>query len=39
VVGDFGTAATIDCVNAEGVFLGGAILPGAEIAPSLMRAV
>jgi type III pantothenate kinase len=28
VVGDFGTAVTIDCVSAEGVFLGGAILPG-----------
>ena len=28
VVADFGTAITIDCVNAEGVFLGGAILPG-----------
>jgi type III pantothenate kinase len=28
VIGDFGTAITIDCVNGEGVFLGGAILPG-----------
>ena len=28
VVADFGTAVTIDCVSAEGVFLGGAILPG-----------
>lgn len=28
VVADFGTAITIDCVNDEGVFLGGAILPG-----------
>jgi type III pantothenate kinase len=28
VVADFGTAITIDCVNHEGVFLGGAILPG-----------
>ncbi len=28
VVADFGTAVTIDCVNDEGVFLGGAILPG-----------
>lgn len=28
VIADFGTAVTIDCVNAEGVFLGGAILPG-----------
>jgi type III pantothenate kinase len=28
VVADFGTAITIDAVNDEGVFLGGAILPG-----------
>jgi type III pantothenate kinase len=28
VVADFGTAVTIDCVSPEGVFLGGAILPG-----------
>jgi type III pantothenate kinase len=28
VVADYGTAVTIDCVSAEGVFLGGAILPG-----------
>jgi len=31
VVADFGTAVTIDCVNDEGVFLGGAILPGLEM--------
>lgn len=28
VVASFGTAVTIDCVNDEGVFMGGAILPG-----------
>ena len=28
VVADFGTAITIDCVSPEGVFLGGAVLPG-----------
>ncbi len=28
VVADFGTAVTIDCVNDEGIFMGGAILPG-----------
>lgn len=28
VVADYGTAITIDCVNQEGVFLGGAIMPG-----------
>ena len=32
VVADFGSAATIDCVNDEGVFMGGAILPGLAIA-------
>jgi type III pantothenate kinase len=31
VVGDFGTAITIDCVNDEGVFLGGSILPGLRM--------
>jgi type III pantothenate kinase len=31
VVADFGTAATVDCVNADGVFLGGAILPGLQM--------
>ena len=28
VVADLGTAITVDCVSQEGVFLGGAILPG-----------
>lgn len=28
VIASFGTAVTIDCVNDEGVFMGGAILPG-----------
>jgi len=31
VVADFGTAITIDCVNDQGVFLGGAILPGLSM--------
>jgi len=31
VVASFGTAITIDCVNDEGVFLGGAILPGLAL--------
>lgn len=30
-VASFGTAITIDCVNAEGEFLGGTILPGLEM--------
>ena len=31
VVVDFGTAITVNAVTAEGVFLGGAILPGPEL--------
>ncbi len=31
VVADFGTAITVDCVNAEGMFLGGAIMPGLNM--------
>ena len=30
-IASFGTATTIDCVSAEGTFLGGAILPGVEM--------
>jgi len=38
VVADFGTAITIDCVNSDGIFLGGAIMPGLRIgADSLAR--
>lgn len=36
VVADFGSAATIDCVNAEGVFMGGAILPGMGISAEVL---
>ncbi|MFA6134325.1 MAG: type III pantothenate kinase [Phycisphaerae bacterium] len=32
VVADYGTAITLDCVNANGVFQGGAILPGLAMA-------
>lgn len=31
VVASFGTAITIDCVNDEGAFMGGAILPGLDM--------
>ncbi|HEX2755688.1 MAG TPA: type III pantothenate kinase, partial [Candidatus Limnocylindrales bacterium] len=31
VVADFGTATTIDCVAADGAFVGGAIAPGLEL--------
>jgi len=37
VVADFGTAITIDCVSAEGVFLGGAILPGLRMAAAALH--
>ena len=32
VIADFGTATTIDCVDHYGIFLGGAILPGLDLA-------
>lgn len=31
VIASFGTAITIDCVNDEGAFMGGSILPGLEM--------
>jgi type III pantothenate kinase len=31
IVADFGTATTIDCVAADGAFVGGAIAPGLEL--------
>jgi type III pantothenate kinase len=31
VTASFGTAVTVDCVNAQGVFMGGAILPGVDL--------
>jgi type III pantothenate kinase len=37
VVGDFGTAITIDLVNDKGSFLGGAILPGFEISAQALK--
>lgn len=38
VVADFGTAITIDCVDDEGVFLGGSILPGLGMAAGSLEA-
>ncbi len=32
IIADFGTATTLDVVDASGVYLGGAICPGVEIA-------
>ncbi len=31
VIASFGTAITVDCVNNEGTFMGGAILPGVNL--------
>lgn len=31
VVADFGTAVTVDCISEQGLFLGGAILPGLQM--------
>lgn len=36
-VASFGTATTIDCVSREGVFLGGTILPGLEMACDVLH--
>jgi type III pantothenate kinase len=36
VIADFGTAITIDCVNDEGVFQGGVILPGLRMGASAL---
>ena len=38
VVADFGTAVTIDCVSNEGVFLGGAIMPGLAMGAESLHA-
>ena len=37
VVADYGTAVTIDCVNNEGVFLGGAITPGLHAGAEILH--
>jgi type III pantothenate kinase len=37
VVADFGTAVTIDLVNADGVFLGGTILPGFDMSADALH--
>jgi type III pantothenate kinase len=37
VVVDFGTAITVDCVSAAGVFLGGAILPGLNMSADALH--
>jgi type III pantothenate kinase len=37
VIASFGTAITIDCVNDEGVFMGGAILPGIGLQARILH--
>jgi type III pantothenate kinase len=37
-VASFGTAVTVDCVSEDGVFLGGAILPGFELCCDALHA-
>ncbi|MBN2560649.1 MAG: type III pantothenate kinase [Phycisphaerae bacterium] len=37
VIASFGTAVTVDCVNNEGVFMGGAILPGLGLQASALH--
>jgi len=37
VVGDVGTAITIDCVNDQGIFLGGAIMPGLRVSAQALH--
>jgi len=36
-VASFGTAITIDCVNDDGAFLGGAILPGLQLSAKALE--
>jgi type III pantothenate kinase len=36
VVADFGSATTIDCVDADGAFLGGAIMPGLGLSADVL---
>lgn len=37
IVVDFGTATTLDVINAEGEYLGGIIAPGIELAQKVLR--
>jgi type III pantothenate kinase len=37
VVIDFGTATTFDCINSEGIYIGGAIAPGPAISAQLLN--
>jgi type III pantothenate kinase len=37
VVIDFGTATTFDCIDSEGIYIGGAIAPGPAISAQLLN--
>ncbi|GHT17959.1 type III pantothenate kinase [Endomicrobiia bacterium] len=37
IVIDFGTATTFDCINSEGIYIGGAIAPGPSISARLLN--
>jgi type III pantothenate kinase len=37
IVIDFGTATTFDCINSEGIYVGGVIAPGPEISVQLLN--
>jgi type III pantothenate kinase len=37
VVIDFGTATTFDCINSEGIYIGGAIAPGPATSAQLLN--
>jgi type III pantothenate kinase len=37
VIADFGTATTMDCVDEQGVFLGGVILPGLKMSAQALH--
>jgi type III pantothenate kinase len=37
VIADFGTAITIDCVNDQGIFIGGVILPGLNLSARSLK--
>jgi type III pantothenate kinase len=37
VIIDFGTATTFDCINSEGIYIGGVIAPGPAISAQLLN--
>ncbi len=37
VIADFGSATTIDCVNDQGIFIGGTIMPGLKMSANALH--